>query len=121
MDYCDKYTAHAETVLLHNDAHNENIFVNQIGDLLCIIDFGDALWGDPHLDFINFIHAYPKHWELIIDSYEKSSGKILDKKRILALAIIRFSKQLIKMWNEQNDAAHVQSKFADYADLIAMI
>ena len=36
---------------VHNDLHGMNIMCSQTGDLRAIIDWGDAGWGDPALDF----------------------------------------------------------------------
>lgn len=36
---------------LHNDIHDMNLMCNQEGSLLAVIDWGDAGWGDPALEF----------------------------------------------------------------------
>ena len=36
---------------LHNDLHELNIMCSSEGELLALIDWGDAGWGDPTLDF----------------------------------------------------------------------
>jgi aminoglycoside phosphotransferase (APT) family kinase protein len=36
---------------IHNDIHAMNIMCSPTGELLAIIDWGDAGWGDPTLDF----------------------------------------------------------------------
>ena len=36
---------------VHNDLHGMNIMCSRTGDLRAIIDWGDAGWGDPALDF----------------------------------------------------------------------
>ena len=36
---------------LHNDLHSNNIMCTPTGELLAILDWGDAGWGDPTLDF----------------------------------------------------------------------
>jgi aminoglycoside phosphotransferase (APT) family kinase protein len=36
---------------IHNDIHDMNIMCSPAGELLAIIDWGDAGWGDPTLDF----------------------------------------------------------------------
>jgi aminoglycoside phosphotransferase (APT) family kinase protein len=36
---------------LHNDLHESNIMCSNQGELLAVIDWGDAGWGDPTLDF----------------------------------------------------------------------
>lgn len=36
---------------VHNDVHDMNVLCSSAGELLAIIDWGDAGWGDPTLDF----------------------------------------------------------------------
>jgi aminoglycoside phosphotransferase (APT) family kinase protein len=36
---------------IHNDIHDLNVLCSPAGELLAIIDWGDAGWGDPTLDF----------------------------------------------------------------------
>lgn len=36
---------------IHNDIHDMNVMCSPAGELLAIIDWGDAGWGDPTLDF----------------------------------------------------------------------
>jgi aminoglycoside phosphotransferase (APT) family kinase protein len=36
---------------LHNDLHDRNVLCSPTGELLAILDWGDAGWGDPTLDF----------------------------------------------------------------------
>jgi aminoglycoside phosphotransferase (APT) family kinase protein len=36
---------------LHNDIHDMNVMCSPAGELLAIIDWGDAGWGDPTLEF----------------------------------------------------------------------
>jgi aminoglycoside phosphotransferase (APT) family kinase protein len=105
--------------LIHNDAHNENIFVNDSIEFVALIDFGDVIIGDAHLDFINYVHEYPHSWIDIIDQYEQYSGVELSRQRILALAIIRFSKQLIIYYlsDIDSDRLHAVDKMNDYQDL----
>lgn len=40
-----------ETRFIHDDIHPMNIMCTADGELLAIIDWGDAGWGDPTLDF----------------------------------------------------------------------
>jgi Ser/Thr protein kinase RdoA (MazF antagonist) len=36
---------------IHNDIHDMNVLCSPAGELMAIIDWGDAGWGDPTLDF----------------------------------------------------------------------
>ena len=40
-----------ETRFIHDDVHPMNVMCSSSGELLAIIDWGDAGWGDPSLDF----------------------------------------------------------------------
>jgi aminoglycoside phosphotransferase (APT) family kinase protein len=40
-----------ETRFIHDDIHRMNIMCSAEGELLAIVDWGDAGWGDPSLDF----------------------------------------------------------------------
>lgn len=43
--------ASTDTRFIHNDLHAMNVMCSPVGNLLAIIDWGDAGWGDPTLDF----------------------------------------------------------------------
>jgi aminoglycoside phosphotransferase (APT) family kinase protein len=43
--------ARSERCFLHQDLHAMNVMCTRAGSLLAIIDWGDAGWGDPTLDF----------------------------------------------------------------------
>lgn len=43
--------ASVDKCFIHNDIHIMNIMCSLTGELLAIIDWGDAGWGDPTLDF----------------------------------------------------------------------
>lgn len=73
--------------LCHNDSHHENILIQE-GQLSCVIDFGDADFGDIHREFTRYFQDYPGYADLIIQNFEKQSGKKLSKKRILALTVL---------------------------------
>jgi aminoglycoside phosphotransferase (APT) family kinase protein len=40
-----------ETRFIHDDIHSMNVMCSSAGDLAAILDWGDAGWGDPTLDF----------------------------------------------------------------------
>jgi aminoglycoside phosphotransferase (APT) family kinase protein len=49
---------------LHNDIHAMNVMCSPAGELLAILDWGDAGWGDPALDFVGIpLDAIPPAWE----------------------------------------------------------
>jgi aminoglycoside phosphotransferase (APT) family kinase protein len=41
-----------ERYFVHNDLHEMNVMCTRAGGLLALIDWGDAGWGDPALDFV---------------------------------------------------------------------
>lgn len=100
--------------LLHNDIHGENIFLNSNGELDCVIDFGDAVLGDVHLDMMWYVHGYPNDWEKVVDSYEKRSGYIINKQKLIALACLRFTRGLCEWYLEDKELEHCNEKFRDY-------
>ncbi len=104
--------------LLHNDIHGENIFLNDAGQLDCVIDFGDTVWGDIHLDLMWYVHGYPNDFTQVIDSYEKVSGKILNKPLLVSLAIMRFLPILCNWYLEGIEIIHCNEKFEDYKTLL---
>lgn len=103
---------------IHNDAHDRNIFVTPNMDNFRVIDFGDAMYGDVHLDFVSYVHAYPDYWRFAIEGFEKASGKSLSRERLIALALMRHLKGLIKMWNEQSEREHVSAKMKYYCTIL---
>lgn len=104
--------------LLHNDIHGENIFLNTNGELDCVIDFGDAVWGDIHLDMMWYVHGYPNDWEKVINSYEANSGNTINKQKLIALAYIRFTRNLCQWYLEGRELDHCNEKFRDYKNLM---
>jgi aminoglycoside phosphotransferase (APT) family kinase protein len=45
------FSGSGSNCFLHNDLHESNIMCSGHGELLALIDWGDAGWGDPTLDF----------------------------------------------------------------------
>ncbi|MDO1449884.1 aminoglycoside phosphotransferase family protein [Rhodocytophaga aerolata] len=73
--------------LCHNDSHHENILLNE-GKLAGIIDFGDSDFGDVHREFARYVQDYPHYVEIIVNTYEKLSGKTLCRRRMLAISLL---------------------------------
>lgn len=58
--------AAVEPCFLHNDLHDRNVMCGKEGGLLALLDWGDAGWGDPVLDFA----AVPwEAWEVVLEGY----------------------------------------------------
>jgi Ser/Thr protein kinase RdoA (MazF antagonist) len=87
--------------LLHNDAHDENIFI--ASDNPIFIDFGDMIWRDIHYDFYRYVHDYPKYWEIILLEFEKLSMFKLSKERIVAISLLRHLRGFILDIENQDD------------------
>ncbi|HEY7501913.1 MAG TPA: aminoglycoside phosphotransferase family protein [Vicinamibacterales bacterium] len=63
-----------DRLFLHNDIHGMNVMCRSNGSLLAILDWGDAGWGDPALEFAQIpLRAVP--WA--IAGYESEAGKAL--------------------------------------------
>jgi aminoglycoside phosphotransferase (APT) family kinase protein len=64
----------AQPCLLHNDVHEMNLMCNHAGSLLAIIDWGDAGWGDPALEFAQIpLAAVPS----VMTGYESHAPGLL--------------------------------------------
>jgi aminoglycoside phosphotransferase (APT) family kinase protein len=50
-ELCPRIARVTETRFIHDDVHPMNVMCSPSGELLAIIDWGDAGWGDPSLDF----------------------------------------------------------------------
>ncbi|GAA4409907.1 hypothetical protein GCM10023187_33860 [Nibrella viscosa] len=71
----------------HNDSHHENILLVN-GQLACVIDFGDADFGDVHREFSRYVLDYPDYYDIIVRTYERLSNTRLSRQRIIALSIM---------------------------------
>ncbi len=107
--------------ILHNDIHGDNILVNASGELDVVIDFGDAVWGDVHLDMMWYVHGYPYDWLKVVDSYEKVSGLRISCEKLIALACIRFARGLCQWYLEGEELDHCNEKIRDYKYLLKNI
>jgi aminoglycoside phosphotransferase (APT) family kinase protein len=59
---------------LHNDIHDMNVMCSQSGSVLAIIDWGDAGWGDPVLEFAQVpLAAVP----FVMTGYESEAVDLL--------------------------------------------
>lgn len=104
--------------LIHDDAHSQNIFVSPDGKLLTVIDFGDALWQDIHFEFVSYIHSYPDYWKYVVESFEKETGIILNRRRLFALTVLRHvTGLLINLWNTDENKKKVAQVFEYYESL----
>lgn len=63
-----------ERRFIHDDIHPMNIMCSAEGELLALIDWGDAGWGDPTLDFAGIpLEAVPS----ALEGYEAEAPGVL--------------------------------------------
>jgi aminoglycoside 2''-phosphotransferase len=75
--------------LVHNDLWAEHILVNRSGSIGGVIDWGDAIIGDPAIDFAGLYACYGKRWtEKVIECYPgKLDSAVLLRSRYLAAGL----------------------------------
>ena len=68
----EPHLAHSGPVrFVHDDVHPWNVMCTREGDLLALIDWGDAGWGDPTLDFVHVpLELIPS----VVEAYESESS-----------------------------------------------
>jgi Ser/Thr protein kinase RdoA (MazF antagonist) len=102
--------------LLHNDAHDENIFIRN--NKVIFIDFGDMIWRDVHYDFYNYVIKYPNHWESIVNEFENLSGQKINRKRIVSIALLRYLRSFLEELKEPSRKTSILQKFQYIEDLL---
>lgn len=75
--------------LVHNDLWAEHILVNRWGRVSGVIDWGDAIVGDPAIDFAGLYAWYGESWlEQVIECYPgKLDSALLLRSRYLAACL----------------------------------
>lgn len=67
---------------LHGDLHDKNILCSSKDSLLAIIDWGDAGWGDPVLDFSSIpLEAIP----FVMEGYESQAPEMLGSQPVIRI------------------------------------
>jgi aminoglycoside phosphotransferase (APT) family kinase protein len=59
---------------IHNDVHEMNVMCSEAGSLLALLDWGDAGWGDPALDFA---YVPLPVLRVAMDAYEEAAPGLL--------------------------------------------
>ncbi len=72
---------------LHNDAHHENILIEN-KKISGFIDFGNAEYGEIAKEFSRYIRDFPAHFQYIISAYEEKSGNKLSHLRLVTNSLI---------------------------------
>lgn len=103
--------------LLHNDAHDENIFI--INNKIKFIDFGDMIWRDVHYDFYNYVVKYPKHWKIIVTEFEKLSNMKLNIDRIVSIALLRYLRSFLERLEDNEEEEEILGKFKYFDQLLS--
>ncbi len=69
--------ASAPSALIHADCSRGNLLIGDDGALSGVIDWADAMIGDPALDFAALQQAYPRAvLGAIMDGYERAGGEL---------------------------------------------
>ncbi|MDR0423632.1 MAG: aminoglycoside phosphotransferase family protein [Rickettsiales bacterium] len=98
-----------ESVVVHNDLHNENIIVDsESGQLNGVIDFTDIVFSDYHSDFVFLYKDLPtKIFDKITNEYASLSKRPIDKEYIALAAKIFIYKEIGQKNEEQKNAYHL--------------
>ncbi|GEM_PF-826589 len=72
---------------LHNDAHHENILI-QDKKISGIIDFGNTEYGEIAKEFSRYIRDFPEYFMHIVSAYEEGSGHMLAHERLVSNAFL---------------------------------
>ena len=66
----------APHVLIHADFSGDHLLIGERGSLAGVIDWGDAMLGDPALDFAALLDAYPERFvNDVLETYEAQGGQ----------------------------------------------
>ncbi len=76
---------------LHGDLYDMNLMCDPSGRLLALIDWGDAGWGDPALDFVDVPLSV---LGLVIGIYQRESGNMLGSQPLPRILRYRFGRVL---------------------------
>jgi aminoglycoside phosphotransferase (APT) family kinase protein len=67
----------APSVLIHADYSGDHLLIGLAGSLYGVIDWADAMIGDPALDVAALLHDYPARFvAVVVDAYERSGGAL---------------------------------------------
>ncbi len=70
-------TSEAARLLIHADISGEHIYASEDGSLEGIIDWADAMIGDPALDFAGLLNNYPwRFLEAVLAAYQADGGAV---------------------------------------------
>lgn len=87
---------------IHNDAHHENIIINN-KKISGIIDFGDSEYGEVAKEFSRYIRDLPDHFQYIVSAYEERSGNKLSYERLITNSLISDFVDIIEIYNKGGD------------------
>jgi len=69
--------ASAPRVLIHGDCSNDHLMIAEDGTLTGVIDWADAMEGDPALDFAALFSDYPPRFgREVLRAYEEAGGTV---------------------------------------------
>jgi aminoglycoside phosphotransferase (APT) family kinase protein len=88
---------------LHGDVHALNVLTTPLGELIALLDWGDAGWGDPAYDLARApCPAFPA----VLEGYESVAGQVLGEHvrgRILGLRLARILRWASGTGEERGD------------------
>jgi len=88
---------------IHNDAHHENIII-QDKNIVGIIDFGNAEYGEIAKEFSRYIRDFPDYFQYIVSAYEEASGNKLSHERLVSNALISGLMEIVEDYRKGGDA-----------------
>lgn len=117
----DDTHAHVFFHFLHNDAHHENVLVDE-EEIAGVIDFGESEYGEVAKEFSRYIRDFPAHFEHIVTAYERSSGNKLSRERLVSNAFLSGLPEIAKGFNgDDGERQHAKTVFQNYVRLFALI
>jgi len=72
---------------IHNDAHHENILIND-KEISGFIDYGNSEYGEVAKEFSRYIRDFPDYFHYIVEGYEEKSGNKLSYKRLVSYSCV---------------------------------
>lgn len=94
-----------EVRFIHADVHPMNVMCTRTGELLAVIDWGDAGWGDPCLDFVGIPDD---HVPSALLGYEVEAPGLLRRDAQARIAWYTLLDALDDLWETPDPSRFVQ-------------
>jgi Ser/Thr protein kinase RdoA (MazF antagonist) len=103
---------------LHNDAHHENILI-QDKKISGFIDFGNTEYGEIAKEFSRYIRDFPEYFTYIMSAYEEESGRRLSYERLVSNALLSGFMEIVEdYWKGGEGRAKAEESIATYDRLM---